>query len=146
MPAALHASSNTFNSVFVTVFAETYIYKLIRIVELGRIYAMYLNPNVWGPTVSSPGGGDYFAQLRRQQRLQQLQVAQMMTPASSFARRQYTAFQRSRPQATPNYNLPKCHDLKTGRPTFPWSAHQLTPNERGGLMCIYRMGGTGELS
>jgi len=102
MPAALHASSNTFNSVFVTVFAETYIYKLIRIVELGRIYAMYLNPNVWGQPASSPGGGDYFAQLRRQQRLQNMQMAQMMTPASAFARRQYTAYQRLRPQAPPS--------------------------------------------
>ena len=79
---------------------------------------MYLNPNVWGPTVSSPGGGDYFAQLRRQQRLQQLQVGQMVTPASSFARRQMTMIRRSQPTYQPNYNLPKCHDLKRVGPRF----------------------------
>ena len=51
--------------------------------------------------------GDYGAELRRQQRLEAIVVNQMVSPASTFARRQYSLYKRSQPRAEVKYNLPK---------------------------------------
>jgi len=51
--------------------------------------------------------GDYGAELRRQRRLEALMVQQLVTPASTFARRQQNLIKRSQPRYTPANNLPK---------------------------------------
>ena len=54
-----------------------------------------------------PGLGEYGDELRRQRRLQAIYEQQMVTPASQFARRQYSLYKRSQPRYQPQNNLPK---------------------------------------
>jgi hypothetical protein len=54
-----------------------------------------------------PGLGQYGDELRRQRRLEAIVVNQMVSPASSFARRQQNLIKRSQPRYTPQNNLPK---------------------------------------
>ena len=65
-----------------------------------------------------PGLGQYGDELRRQQRLQAIVVNQMVSPASSFARRQQTLIRRSQPRYEQKYNLPKCAALTRCGPRF----------------------------
>ena len=58
--------------------------------------------------------GDYGAELRRQRRLEAIVVNQMMSPASTFARRQQNLIKRSQPRYTPTNNLPR-FDFNTVR-------------------------------
>lgn len=45
--------------------------------------------------------------IRRQRRIEGIVVAQHLTPASTFGRRQWAMLERGRPKTPPVYNLPK---------------------------------------
>ena len=60
------------------------------------------------------GLGQYGDELRRQRRLEAIVVNQMVSPASTFARRQQTVIRRSQPRYTPANNLPR-FDFNTVR-------------------------------
>ena len=58
--------------------------------------------------------GEYGDELRRQRRLQAIYQQQMVTPASTFARRQQNLIKRSQPRYQQQNNLPR----------FDWSTVQ----------------------
>lgn len=64
------------------------------------------------------GLGEYGDELRRQRRLEAIVVNQMVSPASTFARRQQNLIKRSQPRYQQNYNLPKCAALTRCGPRF----------------------------
>ena len=62
--------------------------------------------------------GDYGAELRRQQRLEAIAVAQYCSPASEFSRRQYSLIQSNKPRYQQNHKLPRCAALTRCGPRF----------------------------